>query len=268
MVIAGFLDGTINAFKIETGEKTWSHQFDNKPYSSQLKNNIISIAADKSCYGFNLLNEEIIWEFKTEKLITSPPKITSNTVYFGSWDGNIYALDLKTGEQKWKFETGWGIDSTPTVDDGMVFVGSLDNRFYALDEDSGVLVWCFQCKSAVHSSPVVYGDLVFFGSDDGIFYALDKEGGELTWSYAPLYFLNDTSVNNYIVTPIITNPVLNDGIVYFGAKGSIFSLDSQTSEPAIKEKNKENNNYELYLLIALFLAIIIALFVFYRTKKK
>jgi len=266
-VVAGFLDGTIHAFKIETGEKTWSYQFNNKPYVSEVKNNIVSIGAGKSCYGFNLLNEEIIWEFETEKLITAPPKITSGTVYFGSWDGRLYAVDYATGDLKWKYETGWGIDSTPEISDGMVFVGSLDNKFYAIDEKTGEMEWCFQCKSAIHSNPVAYGGLVFFGSDDGIFYALDKEQGELTWSYAPGYFLNDTSVNNYIVTPIIASPVLNDGVVYFGAKGSIYALEAQTFEAAKKEKTEESN-YDLYLLIVLFLAIIVALLIVYKTKKK
>jgi len=269
MVIAGFLDGTINAFKIETGEKTWYHQFGNKPYLSQLKNNIVSIAADKSCYGFNLLNEEIIWEFKTEKLITSPPKITSNTVYFGSWDGNIYALDLKTGEQKWKFETGWGIDSTPTVDDGMVFVGSLDNRFYALDEDSGVLVWCFQCKSAVHSSPVVYGDLVFFGSDDGIFYALDKKTGNPDWSFTPGFSIKNNDVNNFVTTPILCDPVVENGVVYVSAKGNIYALDAQTIEiPNIpKTAGSHNNNNLIMMLIIVAISMLMISFVIFIKNK-
>ena len=130
--------------------------------------------------------------------------------------------------------------------------------------------WHFTCKSAIHSNPVAYGDNVFFGCDDGRFYALNKEDGDFAWSYAPGYTINDDDVNNYITTPILSNPVVEDEVVYFGAKGNIYALDTQTVEKPIEEL-KENNELNQYMsLILFFIAIIvsIALIIIFRNKKK
>jgi len=125
----------------------------------------------------------------------------------------------------------------------MVFVGSLDNNFYALDAKTGDPEWFFPCKSAIHSSPVVYGEYVFFGCDDGRFYALDKTDGDLAWSFAPGYFITNEDVNNYITTPILSNPFVEDGVVYFGAKGNVYALDNYITGCY----RSDNSSYILFL---------------------
>ncbi|MDH7517205.1 MAG: PQQ-binding-like beta-propeller repeat protein [Candidatus Thermoplasmatota archaeon] len=169
VVIAGFLDGKVRGFDMYSGKDLWSYEFIDKPYISEKINNLVYIWAGKSFYGFDPVKNEIIWEFKTEKLITSAPKSDYENIYFGSWDGALYALNCLTGKIIWKYQTGWGIDSTPAVSGDMVYFGSLDNNFYALNKEKGELVWCFNCKSAIHSSPIIYGEYVFFGCDDGRF---------------------------------------------------------------------------------------------------
>ena len=85
-------------------------------------------------------------------------------------------------------------------------------------------------KILVNASSVAYGEYVFFGCDDGQFYALSKTNGALAWSFTPGYFITEENVNNYITTPILSNPVVEDGVVYFGAKGNVYALDAQTFE--------------------------------------
>ena len=181
----------------------------------------------------------------------------------GSWGGDIYALDSETGVKKWAFETGWGIDSTPDVKDGIVYFGSLDNNFYALDEKNGELKWFFTCKSAIHSNPVVYGDYVFFGCDDGRFYALNKTNGEFAWDFTPGYTINDDA-NNYITTPLLSNPVVEDGIVYIGAKGNVYALDAQTFEKP--EKTFHGGMKINMFLIILLTIIVIFILIFVYSK--
>jgi outer membrane protein assembly factor BamB len=268
-VIAGFSNGEICGFDIDSGKVEWSCCFSESPSISEVNGNIIYICSENSCYAFDIANKKVLWEYETNGVVTASPKISDKTVYLGSWDGNIHAINSKSGELRWKFETGWGIDSTPTVDDGMVFVGSLDNRFYALDEDSGVLVWCFQCKSAVHSSPVVYGDLVFFGSDDGIFYALDKKTGNPDWSFTPGFSIKNNDVNNFVTTPILCDPVVENGVVYVSAKGNIYALDAQTIEiPNIpKTAGSHNNNNLIMMLIIVAISMLMISFVIFIKNK-
>ena len=270
-VIAGCSDGNIYAFDMGTGEVKWSYQFPTSTTISEIHGNIIYVCSDDACYAFNMKNKEVKWEFETGGIITATPYIKDNIAYFGSWDGNVYAVNTKNGEVKWVFETGWGVDTTPTVSDGIVFVGSMDNNFYALDEKSGELKWFFTCLAGIHSSPVTYGDFVFFGSDDGKLYALNKETGELEWDFAPGFSLKKDDANNFLTTPILSDPVVKDGVVYIDVKGTIYALDSQTFEQpeAVHKKSDgegEVPGFILFILMALLGLILI--FIPYSKKKK
>ncbi len=268
VVIASFSNGYLRGFDVKSGEVLWSHKFFHKPYISERMQKIISIASGNACYGFNLATQEIIWEFKTDKILTASPKISGNTVYVGSWDGNIYALNYKTGTFKWKYQTGWAIDSTPDISEGLVYIGSLDNNFYALDEKSGSLEWFFTCRSAIHSNPVAYGNYVFFGCDDGRLYAINKTNGDLVWSFTPKYSINSDAYN-YITTPIISNPTVEDSVVYFNAKGTLYALDAQTFEkPKEISEGKIDFNIETIILIITFIFIITVIILIFNLQMK
>jgi outer membrane protein assembly factor BamB len=269
-VIIGCYNGEMYVFDVNHGDLKWSYALSDSAYVSELNdNNLFYIASGKTCYAFDINKKEKIWDFETNGLITSSPRKKGNTVYFGSWDGKLYALDATNGKEKWSYETGWGIDSTPDVSDETVFVGSLDNNFYALDVETGDLKWYYTCKSAIHSNPVAYGEYVFFGCDDGRFYALNQEDGTLAWSFTPGYYITDEDVNNYITTPILSSPYVEDGIVYFGAKGTIYTLDAQTFEEIKKlsEKPFKIDQGLLLLIIGLVIIILIILMLIYPKKK-
>ena len=267
LVITSFSNGDLFAFDFNTGDIKWKYKL---PYSgtvSEVYQDVICIGSGNTCYCVNINDRETLWKFETSGKITAPPRIEKNSVYFGSWDGNVYALDLSTGYLKWTFKTGWGIDTKPEVANGLVFVGSNDNNFYALDEKNGDLVWFFTCKSAIHSSPVAFGEYVFFGSDDGRVYALDKSNGELAWTYAPGYSINNGDVNNYITTPIISDPFVKDGVLYIGAKGNIYALDAQTTETP-KENISEKSDNDLISLIIFLLLFLLGITLLVRVYLK
>lgn len=271
VVIAGCSNGNIYAFDIDSGKVEWSYKFPESAAISEANSDTIYIGSGDTCYAFDIVNKELLWEFKTNGVITASPAISGKTVYLGSWDGNIYAIDSNTGDLRWTYETGWGIDITSAVSDGMVFVGSLDNKFYALDVDNGDLKWFFNCLAGIHSSPVAYGEYVFFGSDDGRLYALNKKTGDLGWSFTPGYSIKNDDVNNFITTPILSQPVVENGIVYISAKGNVYALDAQTFEASRKissEKSNPNNDSLSLILYLLLFLLGIALLVRTYLKKK
>jgi outer membrane protein assembly factor BamB len=273
IVIAGISNGDLYALNVNTGEKEWEYKNINPDTISECFENNICIGSDKICYCYDVKNKEIKWEFKTAGKITIPPKFYDDTVYIGSWDGNLYAVDIKKGNLKWNFKTGWGIDTTPAISNGRVFTGSTDNNFYCLDEKSGELLWYYTCKSAIHSSPVVFGKYVFFGSDDGRLYALDKISGEQAWNYAPEYFISNDEVNNYITTPILSNPVIQNNVVYISANGNIYGLDTQTfekeKESIIKKSVLEKNwTFLIFFILLFFIGLIIIANIYYKANKQ
>ena len=272
LIISGFSDGYIYAFGPDSGEIKWTYGLSDSTIVSELQRDKICFGSDDACYAFDLENKEIIWEYKTDGKITASPRASSSMIYFGSWDGNIYALNSTDGSLKWKYETGWGIDTTPVISDRLVFVGSNDNNFYALDEENGDLKWFFTCRASIHSSPVIYGEYVFFGSDDGRLYALNKTDGRLAWDFTPGFFIENDNAYNYKTTPILSSPLVEDGIVYFGAKGNVYALDAQTVEkPSHVLKEEISILYvEAFILLACIgvVLLLISLIININSRKK
>ncbi len=265
LVITGCNNGNIHAFDVNSGKISWSQKFPISPVISELSHDTIYIGSGDSCYAFNIKNREFLWQFRTNAKITASPKINNNAVYVGSWDGNLYALDFRNGNLKWTFKTGWGIVTTPVVSNSRVFVASNDNNFYAIDEKNGNLEWFFNCKSAIHSNPIAYGEYVFFGSDDGRFYALDKKDGNLAWSFTPGYFIKDDALN-YLTTPILSDPYVEDGIVYISAKGTIYALDAQTFQKS--EKISKDDSFNLIKIFIIIVLLFIGLMLISITVRK
>ena len=269
-VIVGCSNGNVYSFKVDTGKIEWLQDFTGPAIVSKGPNKIY-IGADNKHYAYDLNSKDLLWEYETNGVITKNSATNKNTVFFGSWDGNLYAFDEKTGELKWTYSTGWGIETTPAIANGIVYVGSNDNNFYAIDEKTGELMWYFTCKAGIHSSPVVYGDLVFFGSDDGNMYALDKTSGELVWSFAPGFTIKDDNVNNFITTPILSDPIVEDGVVYIEVKGTVYALDAQTSEIIETTHKKEESGIDLVLIILVLMCIFSIVLlgqVFIKNRKK
>jgi len=204
--------------------------------------------------------------------ITSSPTVSEGTVYVGCWDGNLYALDADDGKLKWQYQTGWGIGTTPVVKNDVVFFGSMDNNLYALDAEDGELLWVFSTQAGIHSSPVVYGDYVFFGSDDGRFYAVNISTGDAAWSFSPGYRL-EQDVYNYITTPILSDPIIDNDRVIVGIKGNIYSLDTQTSESAKNSINPAGSKISLGALFFIAISLLVtigltSLYLFWTRKSR
>ena len=272
LVITSHFDGTLYAFEIKSGDIKWTNKLPYPGIISDINSNIACIGSGNVCYCINIKNGNTQWDFKTDGIITASPYIEGKIVYFGSWDGKVYAVDTTNGNVKWIFETGWGIDTTPTVSDDIVFVGSMDNKFYAIDKDIGDLKWYFNCLAGIHSSPVTYGENVFFGSDDGRLYALNKETGDLEWDFAPGFTIKKDNANNFITTPILSNPIVEDGVVYINVKGTVYALDAQTFEqPESVKREEQDKNHMLiicFLLALLGIALILRSFLNKKQKEK
>jgi outer membrane protein assembly factor BamB len=261
-VLASIKDKNIKGFTFEEGVGSFDliMNFKDPAYFSEVKDKFLYVCSENNCYAYDYTSRENKWTFETNGLITSNPKFCDNKVFFGSWDGYFYAVNAKDGNLIWKYQTGWGITTTPALGKDLVYIGALDNNIYALDKETGELAWFYTCRSAIHSNPLVYGDFVFFGCDDGRFYSLNKSNGEFAWSFTPGHSIVEDSPNNYITTPILSNPIAEDGVVYISAKGMIYALDAQTIEPPVVEE-KLKDELEITGLMLLLIAIAILLIV-------
>jgi outer membrane protein assembly factor BamB len=161
-------------------------------------------------------NNDVLWSYQTNYIISSSPAVSHGRVYVGSWDWNIYCLDMDSGNLLWNFSTDNPITSSPSVVNGKVYVGSQDGKLYCLDAINGTFLWDFHTNFIVETSPMVVDDKVFFGSNDGSLYCLNAEDGSLLWSYQT-------------ESSIVSSPAVTDGLVYFGVtNGDFLCLESLT----------------------------------------
>lgn len=139
-------------------------------------------SSDTTISATNAAQLALKWTFKTGGPIAASPTIANNTVFVGSWDGNMYSLDAATGVQKWRTFLGittadpicippqLGISSTATVDNGVVYVGGGDSNWYALSAASGTILWSVptgdNSAAGGHynwSSPLIYNGYAYIG---------------------------------------------------------------------------------------------------------
>ena len=127
---------------------------------------------------------KVIWQYKTNGSINSPPAISDGVIYFGSADGTVYALNIETGLKRWAFKTERGISSSPLIsEEKILYFGAKDGYFHALNSENGSLLWKFKAEGGIAASPVIDSDAVYFCSRDERIYALNRFTGELKWQF-------------------------------------------------------------------------------------
>ncbi len=112
-----------------------------------------------------------VYAFPNTGITASQPVVIGDTVYVGSWNGNVYALNVETGEERWTFSTGitgqrGSIRVGAAMTKAIVLVGDQMGRFFALSKANGQMVWLPRDLGGhplaqITGSPIVYGDRVY-----------------------------------------------------------------------------------------------------------
>ena len=222
VLVIGTKEGGLYGFNVSSGVGLWSKHLPSAVTVSNPYNGLIYAVSGDQYFAVDTKTGNILYNHTCTGVITSPPVIHDGVVLFGSHDTFIYALNTSTGRVLWRYETGWGIDNSPVVYNDTVYVASQDHNLYALDLDNGSLKWFYTCKAAFHSSPFISNGYLVLGCDDGSVYMLDASNGSLIYCFTPGYMIRDEV--NYLTTPIRSNPLVGNGVVYVGAAGVIYAL--------------------------------------------
>jgi outer membrane protein assembly factor BamB len=154
LVFCGGGDGGLHAFKVNTGEKVWSHIFCLGAVNTApvVDGNLVYIAhGDVSpeggniqgrvlCVDASLVTEgkpKVVWQKEGLKIKFASPILDKGRLIVNDEDGKLYCLDAKTGEQIWALGVGGGgnVRCSPVLADGKIYVGDSRGRFYVVKDD-------------------------------------------------------------------------------------------------------------------------------------
>jgi outer membrane protein assembly factor BamB/tetratricopeptide (TPR) repeat protein len=99
-------------------------------------NGVLYLPDGPYLYARDLANQSTdLWmpgHVDADSIISSPPVVTNDTVYFASEDGVVHAVDSQTGDLRWQWRTGLTVRGAVAVVEDAVFIASNDGFVYAV----------------------------------------------------------------------------------------------------------------------------------------
>lgn len=122
-----------------------------------------------------------------------------------------------TNHVAWIFQTDMIVFSCPVVVDGKVYFGS-NHKYYCLNAETGETIWECPTGGWAEGNPAVDNGKIYLVSrnqeGENKIFCLNAETGQYLWNYTDCYW------------PF--NPVINEGMLYFGSlDGYVRCLDAE-----------------------------------------
>ncbi|BBB48177.1 PQQ-binding-like beta-propeller repeat protein [Pelolinea submarina] len=191
------------------------------------------LAYGTQVYALDVKNGSLLWKYPAEGSSKSQfyaaPEVSDSLVIVGDYTNTLYALDKENGFEKWQFTDAEDrYIASSLLNNGIVYAPNTDSYLYALD-DNGNLLWRFKANGPNWSKPLADENHLYLTSMDHFLYVLnlnyseaelaaDKDGGKTLVS-EPVWSLD-------LGTAVVSNPVLEDGILYVGTvDGIVYAVD-------------------------------------------
>ncbi len=169
------------------------------------------------------------------------PVVIKDTMYFGTYEGEVISYNLTHKTLNWNLQHGPGIEGTISVKDDQLFVGDIKGRLTAyslkvLDQlprigtmtpdmklaGKSAILWTYQVPGELNAEPLVINNAIYFTTADHQLYALGVDSGELLWRYKHNISIEMT-VKGY------SSPVFYKGNIYTGfADGTLLVFDANS----------------------------------------
>ena len=251
-----------------------------------VQDGIIYVASkDGGVVAVNSSNRDVLWFYEmvttsggglgcgptsNPMAIYSTPIVYGDSVYVGTYSGEVYALSTADGENIWVYPPkGEGyigaVVGSPVIANGIIYASSSDGKVYALNTTNGKRKWETDHALAdkLWTSPAVVGDTLYISTFDGHIHALSIEtGGLLAWSFqseagfvsSPVIYEGTMflgSFDRYLYAIKIgsnvsmwkfpeeepagnwfwASPIVNEGIVYAGClDGKLYAIEAETGQ--------------------------------------
>lgn len=190
------LDDSVYAFAADSGEQQW-HYTHKAPVLILRGGSTPSVLPDGAIVGLTGgllvklgLDEGIpLWTVRItppmgrselERItdIDADPVVVGNTVYVGTYNGDLAAVDAQSGAVLWRRTLS--VYAGLAADQQSLYVTDASDHVWAADQATGAGRWRQERLAYRHlSAPALYGDLVLAGDLDGYLHGLARDDGRL-----------------------------------------------------------------------------------------
>ncbi len=242
LVYIGSADGNVYAVDAGTGKIAWTFRTAEKVRATPAidQGSLYIGSWDGTFYKLDALSGSLQWKALLWGQIQSTALVANGLVYTASRKASVVALDLQSGEKKWEYPYGanmW-VESSPQLVGNVIYVGSSGNRVVlGMDSLTGQLLARHQGQVFFWSTPAISGIRLYIG---GEVFTKDKPVGGLfcfdlptttdAANPAPIKLrwqlsLPETMMPDGNWAGVVSSPVIDDGIVYFGGlDGKIYAV--------------------------------------------
>jgi outer membrane protein assembly factor BamB len=210
--IAGFANGKVGVFILESGQLAWEKQVTAPSGRSDLER-LVDVDAQPIVFG--------------------------PTLYASSYNGNLMALELQSGEPVWSRELSSYLDMG--IDNQTLLVTHDNGYVSSLNRNNGSLLWTQKALFLRDTtSPAAFNDHIVVGDQGGYLHMLDKSDGSLIGqlninqniNYSDCYYSDEACrFHNHDEYGVASSPVVVDDLLLVQTKnGHLIAYQQRKSE--------------------------------------
>ena len=132
---------------------------------------------------------EIIWAIPNQYMLTAPPEVSGEYVYFALQSGQVMKVRIADGEVIWQVQLHGQANKPLVISAGTLLVNTAGKYLYALATADGKTKWLQDINIAAEvnilggAPPIVAGGKVYNGDANGKISVFDLRKGTLLQSY-------------------------------------------------------------------------------------
>jgi outer membrane protein assembly factor BamB len=152
----------------------------------------------------------------------------------------LFLFLAANASEKWNIIASGNFGTKPIVDSNTVFAGSYDGNMYALQPNDGKLIWFANMTGPIEVDPVLASQYLIVADSAGAVSALDKARGSRVWSYntTRAFGLRGTQGTVYVTTlGRIVALDANTGNLLWEQKAGAGNETPQSASPAAINSN-------------------------------
>lgn len=231
-----YVPGSINdpilyAVDAETGDERWRFETgaDIETPPAVIAETVYIVDETDTIYALDSETGDERWRvtFETD-LSRSAPVVVENTIYLGSWEGEVLALRTTDGSIAWRQRIDlmdFGIGTPVAVANGTVFGAGREGTIVALSATDGRIEWRVSTEMYELGAPSVADGAVYVGeasqSGSGTLLALEAATGDELWRVET----REVLFGDYTRSGINLAPAVVEDLIYVAtAPGDLYAV--------------------------------------------